>query len=188
MDLSYDGIIKDTKAKMKLCVEFLQKELKGLRTGRASSALVETIRIDYYGQATPLPQMAQVSTPDPRTIVIKPFDAGQLKPIEKAILAANLGMTPSSDGKVIRLNVPMLTGETRKQLVGKIKELAEAQRIAIRNVRRDSNKHAESAKKDGTITEDEAKRLEKEIQDATKACEKDIDQVFDAKSKEVTEL
>ena len=188
MDFSYQGIIGDTKTKMKRCVSFLSDELKGLRTGRASGALVETIRVEYYGQMTPLSQMAQISTPDPRTIVIKPFDASQLKPIEKSILAANLGMTPSSDGKVIRLNVPMLTGETRNKLVAKVKELAEAQRVAIRNVRRDSIKHSETGKKDTTLTEDEQKRLEKEIQDITKASEREIDLVLEAKTKEITEL
>lgn len=188
MDLSYNSILNDTKAKMKKCVTYLEEELKGLRTGRASAGLVETIRVEYYGSMTPLKEMAAISTSDARTIVIKPFDASQVKVIEKAILAANIGMTPSSDGKVVRLNVPPLTQETRKKLVEKVKDLAEAQRVAIRNIRRDANKHAEGAKKEGKVTEDQAKRLEEEIQNTTKASEKEIDHVFETKSKEIMEL
>lgn len=188
MDLSADGILKDTKAKMKKCVTFLEDELKGLRTGRASAGLVEAIRVEYYGSMTPLKDMASITTSDARTIVIKPFDASQVKPIEKAILAANVGMTPSSDGKVVRLNVPPLTQETRQKLVTKVKDLAEVQRVGVRNIRRDANKLAETAKKDGKITEDQAKRLEEDIQNATKASEKEIETVLESKSKEIMAL
>ncbi|MCA9321592.1 MAG: ribosome recycling factor [Planctomycetes bacterium] len=187
MELDYDSILSDCRSKMSKCVEYLEHELKGLRTGRASAGLVETVRVDYYGTMTPLSQMAQISTPDPKTIAIKPFDATALKGIEKAIMAANLGITPSSDGKMIRLNVPPLTEQTRKQLVGKVKELAESQRIAIRNVRRDANKASDAAKDDG-MTEDDQRRLQGEIQDATKAHEKLVDQVFESKSKEIMEV
>ena len=188
MELSYDGILKDCKAKMTKCVEFLAEELKGLRTGRASTGLVETIKIEYYGSPTPLKQMAQVSTPDAKTIAIKPFDVTQVKAIEKAILASNLGITPNSDGKAIRLTVPPLTEQTRKQLVGKVKELAEAQRVAIRNVRRDANKSADAAKKDSILTEDDLKRIQGDIQGATKDAEKDVDGVLKAKSDEIMEI
>jgi ribosome recycling factor len=188
MDLSYNGILADTKAKMKKCVSYLEEELKGLRTGRASAGLVEAIRVEYYGSMTPLKDMAAISTSDARTIVIKPFDGTQVKAIEKSILAANIGMTPSSDGKVVRLNVPPLTQETRQKLAAKVKELAEAQRVAVRNIRRDANKHAEQSKKDTVVTEDQAKKLEDEIQSATKASEKDIDGILQSKTKELMEL
>ena len=188
MELSYNGILAECREKMAKCVEFLGDELKGLRTGRASSGLVETVRVDYYGSMTPLGQLAQISTPDARTIAVKPFDVSQIKAIEKAILAANLGITPNSDGKVIRLSVPPLTEETRKQLVSKVKELAESQRIAIRNVRRDANKHAEQAKKDNIMTEDDLKRIQGEIQDLTRESEKQVDEVFKAKSAEIMEI
>lgn len=188
MELSYDGILAECKTKMTKCVEFLGDELKGLRTGRASSGLVETVRVDYYGSMTPLGQLAQISTPDAKTIAIKPFDVSQIKAIEKAILAANLGITPSSDGKVIRLSVPPLTEQTRKQLVSKVKELAESQRVAIRNVRREANKNADQAKKDGLLTEDDLKMIQGEIQDLTKASEGQVDEVFKGKSAEIMEI
>lgn len=183
-----DAIIKDAKVGMKKCTAYLEEELKGLRTGRASAGLVETIRVEYYGSMTPLKELANISTPDARTIAIKPFDATQLKAIEKSILAANIGLTPSSDGKIIRLNVPPLNQETRQKLVSKVKELAEAQRVAIRNTRRDAKKTIDAAKKDGKITEDEQKRVEKELDEATKGGEKDIDKLFDSKSQEIMAL
>lgn len=187
MELTYDAILKDCKDKMSKCVQFLEEELKGMRTGRASAALVETVRVEYYGSPTPLSQLAQISTPDARTIAIKAFDAGALKDIEKAILAANLGITPNNDGKIIRLNVPPLTEETRKKTVAKVKELAEAQRVAIRNVRREANKNAEAGGKDG-LTEDDVKRLQDDVQKATKASEKHVDDILEAKSKEIMEI
>lgn len=187
MDMSYDGILNDCNDKMSKCVQFLDEELKGMRTGRASAALVETVRVDYYGSPTPLSQLAQISTPDARTVAIKPFDAAAVKDIEKAILAANLGVTPNNDGKVIRLNVPPMTEETRKKTVGKVKELAEAQRVAIRNVRREANKNAEAAGKEG-LTEDDVKRLQDEVQKATKSHETKIDGIFESKSKEIMEI
>ena len=188
MELSYDGILAECKTKMAKCVEFLGDELKGLRTGRASSGLIETVRVDYYGSMTPLGQLAQITTPDAKTIAVKPFDVSQIKSIEKAILAANLGLTPNSDGKVIRLSVPPLTEQTRKQLVSKVKELAESQRIAIRNVRRDANKQSDQAKKDSLFTEDDLKKIQNDIQDLTKASEKQIDEVFKTKSAEIMEI
>ena len=188
MELSYDSILTDCAQKMGKCVEFLEQELKGLRTGRASGGLVETIRVDYYGTATPLSQMAQISTPDAKTIAIKPFDVGAIKDIEKAIMASNIGITPNSDGKLIRLTVPALTEQTRKQLVSKVKEMAESQRVAIRNVRRDANKAADAAKKDGILSEDDHKRLQNDVQDSTKSSEKLVDGVFKAKSDELMEI
>ncbi len=186
--MDFDTILEDCKAKMAKCAEFLEQELKGLRTGRASAGLVETVRVDYYGTMTPLSQMAQISTPDAKTIAIKPYDASAIKDIEKAIQASNIGITPSNDGKVIRLSVPARTEESRKQLVSKVKELAEAQRVAIRNVRRDANKAADAAKKEGVLSEDDHRRLTTAIQDATKAAEGEVDRIFAAKSKEIMEV
>ncbi len=186
--MDFDTILQDCKAKMAKCSDFLEQELKGLRTGRASAGLVETVRVDYYGTMTPLSQMAQISTPDAKTIAIKPYDASAIKDIEKALQASNIGITPSNDGKVIRLSVPALTEESRKQLVSKVKELAEAQRVAIRNVRRDANKAADAAKKDGDLSEDDHRRLTTAIQDATKAAEGEVDRILATKSKEIMEV
>ncbi|MFT7617009.1 MAG: ribosome recycling factor [Planctomycetota bacterium] len=188
MTTSNDEILAECKSKMMKCVEFLGDELKGLRTGRASGGLVETVRVDYYGSMTPLSQLAQINTPDAKTISVKPFDVSQIKAIEKAILAANLGLTPNSDGKVIRLSVPPLTEQTRKQLVGKVKELAETQRVAIRNVRRDANKQSDQGKKDNFLTEDDVKSVQTGIQNLTKECEKLVDGVFATKSAEIMEI
>src|SRR5690606_17692496 len=131
--------------------------LGGIRTGRASPALVDTIRVDYYGTATPLAQMAHVSVPEPRQLTIKPYDASPqvLKDIEKAIQKSDLGLNPQNDGKLIRLVMPPLSGEQRQKLVAKVKELVEHHRVAIRNERRDANKHADQQKKDGVLSEDQ---------------------------------
>ncbi len=185
--MSYNEILDEAKERMDKALAHLQDQLKGIRTSRASSALVDNIRVDYYGTLTPISQLASVSIPEPRQIVIKPFDASAMKDIEKAILAANMGVTPSNDGKLIRLNVPPLSEESRKKTVAKVKELAESQRVAIRNVRREANKNADAAGKEG-LTEDDVKRLQDEVQKATKAAEKDVDAVFEAKSKEIMEI
>lgn len=188
MDLSYNGILNEAKDRMSKAVTRLESDLKGIRTGRATPGLVDHIRVDYYGSMTPISQMAQVSVQDGKTIVIKPFDMTQVSAIEKAILASDLGITPQSDGKVIRLPVPMLTEEQRKKYVAHAKELAEAQRVAIRNVRRDSNKHSQQSLKDAKLTEDQEHKLEAEIQDLTKKSETQIDDLLKKKSDEITKV
>ncbi len=183
--MDYETIILETAEKMGQCVDHFHHELKGVRSGRASSALVEGIRINYYGSPTPLGQMSQISVPEPRLIVIKPFDASQVNEVAKSIQASDLGVTPSVDGKLIRLNLPPLSEERRKKLVALVKEKAEAAKVAVRSVRRDANKHAETALDDGDVTEDDGRRLKDEIQEQTKEHEGKIDAVLKTKIDEL---
>ena len=147
--------------------------------------MIKSIQVDYYGSMTPISQMAQVSAPDAKTIGIKPFDVSQAAAIEKAILASDLGITPVSDGKIIRLPLPMMTEEQRKKLAVHVKEMGEQTRVAIRNVRRDCNKHAQASKKASTINEDQEHDLEKEIQDLTKKHEGAVDTLLEKKTEEI---
>lgn len=185
MEQSRDGIIKEAKSRMAKSVEHLEQDLKGIRTGRAAPGLVDHIKVDYYGSMTPIGQLATVSCPDPKTLVVKPYDATQIAQIEKAILASDLGITPQSDGKVLRLPVPMLTKEQRQKLAAHVRELAEGQRVAIRNIRRDCIKAAQTAKKAGNLTEDDERSLEKDIQDITKQHEKQVDDLAGRKTEEI---
>jgi len=180
-------IQKDCKDRMEKALDVLRNELKGLRTGRASPALLDSIRVEYYGSPTPVKQLAAVSTPDPAQIMIKPFDVAALKDIEKAIRTSDLGLSPNNDGKVIRLSIPPMSGEQRTKMAKKIKELAENAKVASRNVRRDANKHIDQAEKDKTMSEDDKKKGEEEIQKLLKSYEGQIDQVAAAKSKEIME-
>ncbi len=183
--MNYDTILLEASEKMEACVGHFEGELRGLRSGQASSAMVDGIRVDYYGSATPLSQMAQISVPEPRLIVIKPFDASQVQEVVKAIQASDLGINPNVDGKILRLNVPPLSEERRKKLVGSVKEKGEAAKVAVRNVRRDANKSAETAKKDSVLTEDELKKLKEEIQEYTKDHEGKIETILKAKVEEM---
>jgi ribosome recycling factor len=180
-------IQKDCKDRMEKALEVFKNELKGLRTGRASPALLDAIRVEYYGSPTPIKQLAAVSTPDPTQIMIKPFDAAALKDIEKAIRSSDLGLAPNNDGKVIRLTIPPMSGEQRTKMTKKIKELAENARVACRNVRRDGNKHLEQAEKDKAITEDDRDKAIEDVQKLLKNHEGQIDQLAAAKSKEIME-
>jgi ribosome recycling factor len=172
---------------MEKAVTVLRDELRGLRTGRATPALVDTLKVEYYGSPTPLRQLAQISTPDPQQIVIKPFDPGSIKDIEKAIRTSDLGLAPSNDGKVIRLTVPPMSGEQRQKMVARIKKLAEEAKVAIRNIRRDANKHFETAEKDKEMTEDERDKGKEDVQELTKTYEDKVTELADKKSKEVME-
>src|SRR5215472_2020306 len=138
--MTTDEILFDTEERMEKAVNVYRDELRGLRTGRATPALVDTLKVEYYGSPTPLRQLAQISTPDPQQIVIRPFDPGCLKDVEKAIRASDLGMAPNNDGKIIRLTVPAMSGEQRQKMVARIKKLAEESKVACRNIRRDANK------------------------------------------------
>ena len=182
-----DEILLDTEERMDKAVANVSDRIKGIRTGRASPGLVEGLRADYYGSPTPLKQLATISAPEPRLLVIKPFDPGSLRAIEMAIQKSDLGINPSSDGKIIRLQVPQLSQEQRQRLAGQIREYAEEGKVAIRNIRRDANKHAEQAKKDNQLTEDDLSRLQEEIQDLTKGHEKGIEEVLSKKTEEVME-
>jgi ribosome recycling factor len=182
-----DEVLFETEEKMEAAVTHLAGELRGLRTGRASPHLVDSLRAEYYGTMTPLSQMAQIGCPEPRLIVIKPFDASAIPEIEKAIRTSNLGLNPQSDGKLVRLVVPPLSEERRKQLVKRVKELGEAANVAIRNVRRDGNKAADSAFNDRDLTEDQLDDLKERVQELTKTYEGKVKDLVDKKSAELME-
>jgi ribosome recycling factor len=178
-------IVQQHQDKMKKAVEAFHDSLKSLRTGRASAGLVENLRVEYYGTPTPLKQMATFGTPQADMIVIKPFDPSSIKEIEKAIKNSDLSMAPIVEGKVIRLNVPPLSEERRRQIVNQIKQAGEQTKISIRNIRRDANKQLEKEEKDKVITEDDRKDGEKQIDDLTKDYTGKIDSVVKTKSDEV---
>jgi ribosome recycling factor len=182
-----DEILLDAEDRMDKAVSFFHQELVGIRTGRASSGLVESIRVEYYGSPTPLKQIANISAPEAQLLIIRPFDASSLKDIEKAILASDLGLTPNNDGKLIRLTVPPLSGERRKTLVSRVKELAEEARVAIRNVRRDANKSCDAAEKAKDMSEDQRDHTKEEIQNLTKTYEAKVNDLADKKSAEIME-
>jgi ribosome recycling factor len=178
-------IVSDNESKMKKAVEFLQDELKVVRTGRASTGLVENLRVEYYGTPTPLKQMATLATPQADMVVIKPFDPSSVKDIEKAIKNSDLSIAPVLDGKLIRLNIPSLSEERRQQLVGQAKQMGEQAKVSIRNIRRDANKHLEKEQKDKIITEDELDKGKKQVDDITKECVDKVDLVVKKKSDEI---
>jgi len=185
--MAVDDVLLETEEKMEGAVTHLAGELRGLRSGRASPHLVDNVRVDYYGAMTPLGQMAQIGCPEPRLIVIKPFDASVVPDIEKAINASNLGLNPQSDGKVIRLILPPLSEERRKQLVKHVKDLGETANIAIRNVRRDGNKAVDALFNDREITEDQLDGAKEQVQELTKTYEGKVKDLVDKKSAELME-
>lgn len=178
-------LIAQTEKKMQKVMETLHEELKSLRTGRASTALVENIKADFYGTPTPLKQMATLGTPQFDMIVIKPFDPGSLKEIEKAIKSSDLSIAPVIDGKIIRLSVPPLSGERRKQLVAQSKQTGEQAKVNIRNIRRDVIKHLEKQQKDKVITEDDLEGGKKAVDDKTKAYADKVDEAVKQKAGEI---
>jgi ribosome recycling factor len=185
--MSGDEILFDAEERMEKAVQVFRDELRGLRTGRATPALVDSIRVEYYGQPTPLKQMAQISTPDPQQILIRPFDPSVLKEIEKAIRSSDLGMAPNNDGKMIRLTVPPMSGEQRQKMVTRIKKSGEEAKVAIRNIRRDANKQFDQAEKAKEMTEDERDKGKEEVQNLTKKFEDRVAEMIDKKAKEVME-
>jgi ribosome recycling factor len=183
-----DDVLLEAEEKMEKAVAHLAEEYRGLRTGRASSGLVEHIKVDYYGSPTPLKQLANIGTPEPQLIVIKPYDPGSFKEIEKAIMASDLGITPHNDGKVVRLQIPPLSEERRRHLTQLAKEMAETARQAIRNLRRDGNKVLDLEKKDGSIPEDELYRGKDEVQKLTDQYEAKVDVHLKKKSDEIMQI
>ena len=181
-------VIKNMSAQMDKTIEALRKEYQKVRTGRASTGLLDEIRVDYYGTLTPINQLATLAVPEPRTITLQPWEAKIIPVIEKAILNANLGLTPSNDGRMIRLNLPPLTEERRKDIVKQLRKMAEDAKVAARNIRRETNDELKKLEKDKKITEDELKRGEKEVQDVTNAHVAKIDEVLAHKEKEVMEV
>ena len=180
-----EEIISENEDKMKKAIEVFRNELKGVRTGRASTGLVENLKIDYYGSPTPLKQMATLAAPEPDMIVIKPFDPASVKEIDKAIRNSDLSIAPIVEGKIIRLNIPALSEERRKQLVGQAKQIGELTKVSLRNIRRDANKHFDTEQKDKLITEDDRDKGKKEIDDITKNYVDKVDEVVKSKSDEI---
>ena len=181
-------ISKNVKDKMDKAIVGLQNELKKIRTGRAQVSMLDNIKVNYYGNLTPLNQVAALSTPDARSFVIAPWEASLLKEIESSIVKSDIGMTPQNDGKVIRLRVPELTEERRKDLVKNVKKVCEDSRVAVRMIRRDANDELKKALKDKAISEDENKRLTDEVQKVTDDYIKKVDQLAADKEKELMTL
>jgi len=187
-DAMIEEAVADAEKRMKSAVQALEEDLAGIRTGRASPALIERLPIEYYGTPVPLMQLATISVPEPRQLLIKPFDATSIKDIEKAILASDLGLTPMNDGKVIRLNIPPLNEERRIELKRMVGNRCEDSRIAIRNVRRDSIKDLRDFEKEKLISEDDLKRAEEDIQKLTDKIIEEVDAVGERKEKEIMEV
>lgn len=185
--MDQDEILLDAEERMEKAVSHFQGQMQGLRTGRATPALVDSVRVDYYGSPTPLKQLAQISVPEPQQILIRPFDAGALGEIAKAIQSSDVGLAPNNDGRFIRLNIPPLSTERRQQLVSRVKECAEEARVSIRNIRRDANKHADQAEKDKTMSEDERDTAKNEVQNLTKKYENKVNDLAGKKETEVME-
>lgn len=181
-------VLKEAETRMKGAIQSLEDDLAGIRTGRASPALVERLPVEYYGAPTPLMQLASISVPEARTLMIKPFDASTLRGIERAILASELGLTPNNDGKVIRLNLPPLTEERRRELVKVVNSRAEEARVAVRNIRRDLIKDLRDFEHEKLISEDDLKKGEEELQKLTDQMIKQIDAIGERKQKEIMEV
>jgi len=183
-----DDLMDELRGRMAKSVEALQEELMGIRTGRASPALVERLHVEYYGTLTPLNQMASVAVPEPRLLVIRPWDPSALNDIERAIQKSDLGLTPMNDGKLIRLNIPRLTEERRRELVKVVARRVEEGRVAIRNLRRDALKDMQEFEKEKMISEDEFFRAKDEVQELTNEFIAKIDELGKRKEEEVMEI
>ena len=182
------SIIKQTEDKMKKSLSALEDEFNTLRTGRASPALFDKVRVEYYGNPTPINQVATISVPEARLVVIQPWDKSIIGDIEKAIQKSELSVNPSNDGKVIRISIPPLTEERRKEFVKIAKNMAEQSRVSIRNVRRDANDELKKSQKDGDLSEDELKRAEDEVQKLTDTFVDQVNSMLDEKEKEILEV
>jgi len=187
-DMPLDDILIDAEMHMEKANDHLLHELRGIRTGRATPALVEHIKVEYYGTPTDLRSIASISVPEATQILIKPFSPGDLRAIEKAISDSKVGLTPHSDGKQLRLMLPPLSQERRQQLAGQCKQMAETAKIAIRNARRDANKILETEEKASLVTEDEAARGKEQIQELTKSYEAKVDEHVEKKRAEVMQI
>ncbi len=183
-----DNLIKNTEQRMDKSLDALDRDYKAVRVGRANASVLDRINVDYYGVPTPIQQMAAVSMPEPRILMIKPWDASTLREIEKAILTSDIGINPQNDGTSIRLNFPPLTEERRKEIVKEVKKMAEDGKVAVRNIRRDALEKLKALKKNNEITEDDEKNGEKKIQNLTDKFCKEIDGLAAIKEKEVIEI
>ena len=181
-------LMRTTRERMGKTVEATRTELACIRSGRASAALVENVRVDYYGAETPLNQLASIAVPEPRLLVITPWDKSQIDSIEKSLLKADLGLTPNNDGNIIRIPIPPLNEERRKEFVKKVKRIAEEGRVALRNIRRDANETTKKAEKGGAESEDEAHRDKEKIQKITDEFSEKIDALAEKKEEEIMEV
>ena len=185
--MTTDEILLDVEERMEKAVRKLKEDLAGIRTGRANPALVDSLKVEVYGSAVPIKQVASVGAPEPNQIVIRPYDPGTLKDIEKAILSSDLGLNPQNDGRIIRLGIPPLSTEVRRKMVGRVKELAEETKVAVRNIRRDGNKHADAGEKNKDLSEDDRDQVKEEIQKLIKTYESQATELAKAREKEVME-
>lgn len=183
-----DEILEDTKERMIKSEKAFEKELSKVRTGRASQNMLDGVRVDYYGALTPLNQMATVSIPESRLLTVKPWDVSVINEVEKAILKANLGFTPTNDGKLIRISIPPLTEARRKEIAKSAAKICEDYKVAIRNIRRDSNEMIKELQKEGEIPEDDSFKGQKQIQEITDQYIKNLDEIFAKKQKEILEV
>ncbi|MDE7229069.1 MAG: ribosome recycling factor [Oscillospiraceae bacterium] len=181
-------VIDNTKERMGKCINALESELGTIRAGRANPTVLDRITVDYYGTATPINQMASISVAEARILVVQPYDASQLKPIEKAIQASDLGINPSNDGRVLRIAFPQLTEDRRKELCKNVSKICEESKVAVRNVRRDGMDKIKAKKKANEITEDDVKEAEKNIQKLTDKYIEQIDKIGEAKDKEIMSI
>lgn len=186
--MSVDDVMLDAEERMEKAIGVLKNALSGIRTGRATPGLVDSVRVEVYGSQTPLKQLASIGAPEPTQLVIRPYDASTIKEIEKAIVASDLGLNPQNDGKIIRINIPALSTDVRKKLVARIKELSEEAKIAVRSIRRDANKLIETAEKDKEISEDDCTRLKDEIQELTKKYETSATELAKSRENDVMEV
>jgi ribosome recycling factor len=182
------SVESNAKSRMDKVLSDLQHSMAGIRTGRASVALLDSVRVDYYGTPTPLNQVATLHVPEPSMITVQPWDVSQIGPIEKAIRASDLGLNPSNDGKIVRVPVPALTEERRKDLVKRLHHVAEDHRVSLRNIRRDANEHLKKLLKDKTISEDDERRALDEMQKLTDNFISRLDQAAKTKEKEILEI
>ena len=183
-----DNVLNDCGSKMDKAVESLAKELASVRAGRANPALLDKVQVDYYGVSTPLNQLANISAPEPRLLIVQPWDKTSMDAVEKAILKSDLGLTPNNDGNIIRIAIPQLTEERRKELVKMVKRMAEDCRVAVRNVRRDANDEIKSLEKSGDISQDESRRLQDEVQELTNKSIDEIGEILQRKEDEIMEV
>lgn len=181
-------VLQETRERMSKSEKSFEKEMSKVRTGRASSALLDGVKVDYYGTQTPLQQMSTISIPESRLITVKPWDVSVINSVEKAILKSNLGLTPSNDGKLIRISIPPLTEERRKEIAKTVSKTCEDYKVAVRNIRRDSNEMLKDLQKEGDISEDESFKAQKQVQEATDKYIQRLDEIFGKKEKEILEV
>lgn len=183
-----EDILQDASQRMEATINAARQDFAGIRTGRANPALLDRIQVEYYGAVTPIQQVATISVPEPRLLVIQPWDKSSIKDIEKAILQSDLGLTPSNDGSVIRIQLPQLTEERRKDLVRVVRKAAEEHRVAVRNIRREVNDDIKELEKSGDLSEDEARRAQAKAQEVTDKSIAQIDQMLQVKESEIMEV